>query len=196
MAVPEIVQNKIDNYINNTLRPRYPQYYLFRISDGYATSSEADADTAYTSYVYSDGVNVFETGNFAFTNISQTTPFSGGDLWYHAFSEDTIDLEYSVQISNTGEVIDQSNQVTIFILSDPEGTGDPGKVCILPSGTPVYNTSTDFRIGSYTYIDSNLTRPFDGGGMFYNVYNSNETLSGYFVKISSLGEVLDKINCE
>ena len=196
MAVPEIVQNKIDNYINNTLRPRYPQYYLFRISDGYATSSEADADTAYTSYVYSDGVNVFETGNFAFTNISQTTPFSGGDLWYHAFSEDTIDLEYSVQISNTGEVIDQSNQVTIFILSNGGGDATPGKVCILPPTTIVYNTSTDFRIGSYTYTDDILTRPFEGLNLYYNVYDRFESPTGYFVQISPLGEVLDKINCE
>jgi hypothetical protein len=196
MAVPEIVQTKIDSYINNTLRPRYPQYYLFRISDGYVTSSEADADTTYTSYVYSDGVDTFETGNFSFTNISQTTPFAGGDLWYHAFSEDTTDLEYSVQISNTGEVLDQSNQVTIFILSDPEGTGDPEKVCILPPKTIVYNTSTDFRIGSYTYTDSRLTRPFVGKNGYYNVYDRFESPTGYFVQISSLGEVLDKINCE
>ena len=195
MPIPEIVQNKI-NSIKSSLEVRYPPYYLFRISDGYVTSSEADADTTYTSYVYSDGVDTFETGNFSFTNISQTTPFAGGDLWYHAFSEDTTDLEYSVQISNTGEVLDQSNQVTIFKLSDPEGTGDPGKVCILPPTTIVYNTSTNFRIGSYTYTDSRLTRPFVGKNGYYNVYDRFESPTGYFVQISSLGEVLDKINCE
>lgn len=196
MAVPEIVQNKIDSYINNTLRPRYPQYYLFRISDGYVTSSEADADTTYTSYVYSDGVNAFETGNFAFTNISQTTPFAGGDLWYHVFSEDTTDLYYSVQISNIGEVTDQSNQVTIFILSNGVMDGTPSKLCDEPSTTLVYNTSRNFTIGSYTYDDSGLTRPFEGLNLYYNVYNSNESLAGYIVQISSLGEVLNKINCE
>lgn len=196
MAVPEIVQTKIDSYINNTLRPRYPQYYLFRLSTGWATSAEADADTTYTSYVYSDGENVFEVGNFAFTNISQTTPFAGGDLWYHVFSEDKTDLDYSVQISNVGEVIDQSNQVTIFILSDGSSDNTPGKVCIAPSQTLVYNTSTDFIIGSYTYTDIRLTRVFDGNNLYYNVYNRNESLSGYFVQISSLGEVLDKINCK
>ncbi len=75
MAIPEIVQQKIDS-LKSSLEVRYPPYYLFRLSTGWGTSEDAQLDTTYNSYIYSDGVGVLNTSrscsdlNFSDANAS------------------------------------------------------------------------------------------------------------------------------
>jgi hypothetical protein len=190
MAIPENIQTIINGYTSN-LSVRYPSYNLFRLSDGWATSGEAESDTTPNSYIYSDGAE-FIVGNFAYSNIPLTTSFDGQDLWYHIFQEDETDLEYSVQINTSGEVVDITGQITQFILSTG---GLDSKVCNLPVDTPIYTASDRIDIGDVIYQDDRLSRTFDGSDLYYNVYDRTENPLNYFIQIDRNGLVLDKINC-
>jgi hypothetical protein len=194
MAIPENIQAIIDGYISN-LSVRYPPYYLFRLSTGWSTSGEAESDTTPNSYIYSDG-SEFIVGNFAYSNIPLTTSFDGQDLWYHIFQEDETDLEYSVQINTSGEVVDITGQITSFILSIGGVDSTPGKVCNLPVDTPIYTASDRIDIGDVMYTDDRLSRTFAGSDLYYNVYDRTENPLNYFIQIDRNGLVLDKINCE
>jgi hypothetical protein len=195
MPIPPNIQTIIDGYTSN-LSVRYPPYNLFRLSEGWATSGDADSDTTPNSYIYSNGTE-FIVGNFAYSNIPLTTPFDGHDLWYHVFEENETDLEYSVQINALGEVVDISGLVTIFRLSEGDSVSDPGKVCIKPSSaTLVYLSGINIIIGNTLYNDEGLSRTFSGGDLYYNVYTRTEQPLNYFIQIDNNGLVLDKINCE
>jgi hypothetical protein len=158
------------------------------------TSGEAESDTTPNSYIYSNNEE-FIVGNFAYSNIPLTTSFDGQDLWYHIFQEDETDLEYSVQINSSGEVVDITGQITPFRLSDGGGDSTPGKVCALPAKTLIYAASGSINIGDIIYTDDRLTRTFNGSNLYYNVYDRVETPLNYFIQIDSNGLVLDKINC-
>jgi hypothetical protein len=194
MPIPENIQTIINGYTSN-LSVRYPPYNLFRLSEGWVTSGEAESDTTPNSYIYSDGAE-FIVGNFAYSNISQTTSFNGQDLWYHIFQEDETDLEYSVQINTSGEVVGITGQITPFILSTGGADSTPGKVCILPAITLIYAASGSINIGDVIYQDDRLSRTFDGSDLYYNVYDQSESPLLYFIQIDINGLVLDKINCE
>ena len=194
MAIPPNIQTIINAYTSN-LSVRYPPYYLFRLSTGWGTSEDAESDTTPNSYIYSDG-SEFIVGNFAYSNIPLTTSFDGQDLWYHIFQEDETDLEYSVQINTSGEVVDITGQITPFILSTGGADSTPGKVCNLPAITLIYAASGSINIGDVIYTDDSLSRTFDGSDLYYNVYDQSGSPLNYFIQIDSDGLVLDKINCE
>ena len=193
MPIPEIVQQKIDS-LKSSLEVRYPPYYLFRLSTGWGTSEDAQLDTTYNSYVYSDGVGVLNTGNFAFTNISLSTAFAGGELWYHVFAEDGTDLSYSVQIGNNGQVFNQTTVVIEFWVSF--GYIDAPNACL--KGTPetqVYTNDPDLNIDSILYNDSSLTSPFTGQGATFEIYNSGQTPLGFAVTVDNGGMIRNKTVC-
>lgn len=194
MAIPEIVQQKIDS-LKSSLEVRYPPYYLFRLSTGWGTSEDAQLDTTYNSYVYSDGVGVLNTGNFAFTNISLSTPFAGGESWYHVFAEDGTDLSYSVQIANNGEVFNETTGVIEFWVSQPGA--DAPNIC--SKGTPtkqVYTNDPDLNIDSVLYNDSSLTSPLVGGGNVFKMYDSSQTPLGFAVTVDNGGMIRNKTVCK
>jgi hypothetical protein len=194
MPIPEIVQQKIDS-LKSSLEVRYPPYYLFRISTGWAASGEAQLDTTYNSYIYSDGVGVLYTGNFAFTNISLSTPFAGGELWYHVFAEDGTDLSYSVQIGNNGQVFNQTTTVIEFWVSF--GYIDAPNACF--KGTPakqVYTNDPNLNVDSVLYIDSLLTEPLVGEGATFKMYDSSQTPLGFAVTVDNGGMIRNKTVCK
>jgi hypothetical protein len=193
MPIPENIQTIISGYTSN-LSVRYPPYNLFRLSTGWATSGEANSDISPNSYIYSNG-SEFIVGNFAYSNIPLTTAFNGQDLWYHIFQEDETDLEYSVQINTSGEVVDISLGVVEFWVSLP--FQDEGSAC-LSNKTEwiVYTNDPNYGIGSVLYTNQSLTTPLDRGG-WYKIFDSAKVSLGFSILVSdNTGIIQNKFECK
>lgn len=192
MPIPPNIQTIIDGYTSN-LSVRYPPYNLFRLSTGWATSGEANSDTAPNSYIYSDGAE-FIVGNFAYSNIPLTTAFNGQDLWYHIFQEDETDLEYSVQINTSGEVVDISLGIVEFLITTFFASSI--EACrINEISISVYTNDPNYEINSIIYTNQSLTRPLVGKG-WYKIFNSSGVSLDFSILIDGDGIIRDKTACK
>jgi hypothetical protein len=192
MPIPPNIQTIIDGYTSN-LSVRYPPYYLFRLSDGWATSGEANSDTTPNSYIYSDGTE-FIVGNFAYSNIPLTTAFNGRDLWYHVFQEDETDLEYSVQINTSGEVVDISLGVVEFLITTFFASSIAA--CkINEISISVYTNDPNYEINSIIYTNQSLTTPLVGKG-WYKIFNSSGVSLDFSIEVNRDGIITDKTSCQ
>jgi hypothetical protein len=192
MAIPPNIQTIINGYTSN-LSVRYPSYYLFRLSTGWATSGGANSDISPNSYIYSNGAE-FIVGNFAYSNIPLTTAFNGQDLWYHIFQEDETDLEYSVQINTSGEVVNISLGVVEFLITTFFSSSITA--CkINEISISVYTNDPNYEINSIIYTNQSLTTPLVGKG-WYKIFNSSGVSLDFSISIDRDGIIIDKTACE
>jgi hypothetical protein len=183
--------------IESELSKRYPQYTLIRLSVPYDNSTDADDDTEYSSYIYTNAdlsKNPFGVGNLSYTDRELKTLFDGLGDWYHVFTEDAIDLRYSVQIGGNGLVSNKSNKETpIFILS--KGT-DNIRACLENNfTTQVYFQGETIVIGTVLYVDSQRTTRVSGGNLWYRVFQSSSNIY-YIIQIDSNGTTIGIKNCK
>jgi hypothetical protein len=196
MPIPEIVQNKI-NSLKSNLEVRYPPYNLKRLSIGYASSQDAYNDTTINSYIYSNNLTDFTTGDIAYTDKTLSTTFSGGELWYHIFSEIQDDLGYAAQIDASGNILDIYSGATVYSIKlSPPVDNSPGACSRIPTDTTYYTNDDTFQIGSIIYTDPDLTTPFFGANQYYSVYDESKTPYGIAIQIDRNGVILINNNCK
>lgn len=198
MAIPEIVQTKI-NSMKASLEVIYPPYNLKRLSTGYASSQDAYNDTTINSYVYSDNLNDFTIGDTSYTDKTLLSPFNGGELWYHVFSEIQDDLGYAVQIDGVGQIVDTYSGTTIYQIKLSTPQIDSGKACTerIPANKTIYYvTDNTFPINSIVYTNSKLTRTFNGENLYYLVFNTSDVSYGIYIRIDGSGVIRDSGQCK
>ena len=198
MAIPEIVQTKI-NSMKASLDTIYPPYNLKRLSTGYASSQDAYNDTTINSYVYSDNLNDFTIGDTSYTDKTLLSPFNGGELWYHVFSEIQDDLGYAVQVSGVGQIVDTYSGTTIYQIELSTPQIDSGKACTerIPANKTIYYvTDNTFPINSIVYTNSKLTRTFNGENLYYLVFNTSDVSYGIYIRIDGSGVIRDSGQCK
>ena len=194
MAIPEIVQTKI-NSMKASLEVIYPPYNLKRLSTGYASSQDAYNDTTINSYVYSDNLNDFTIGDTSYTDKTLLSPFNGGELWYHVFSEIQDDLEYAVQVGGVGQIVDTYFGNVTYTINLSNGFPDQ-RACGQPTqAKQFYTLDNTFQPGSIIYTDINLTTPYDGRSLIYAVYDDQKRPYGVAIQINSSGQILKLTNC-
>ena len=198
MAIPEIVQTKI-NSMKASLEVIYPPYNLKRLSTGYASSQDAYNDTTINSYVYSDNLNDFTIGDTSYTDKTLLSPFNGGELWYHVFSEIQDDLGYAVQVSGVGQIVDTYSGTTIYQIKLSTPQIDSGKACTerIPANETIYYvTDNTFPINSIVYTNSELTRTFNGENLYYLVFNESNVSYNIYIRIDGSGVIRDSGQCK
>lgn len=198
MAIPEIVQTKI-NSMKASLEVIYPPYNLKRLSTGYASSQDAYNDTTINSYVYSDNLNDFTIGDTSYTDKTLSSPFNGGELWYHVFSEIQDDLGYAVQIDGVGQIVDTYSGTTIYQIELSTPQIDSGKACTerIPANKTIYYvTDNTFPINSIVYTNSELTRTFNGENLYYLVFNKSNVSYNIYIRIDGSGVIRDSGQCK
>ena len=194
MAIPEIVQTKI-NSVKTSLEVRYPPYSLKRLSTGYASSQDAYNDTTINSYVYSDNLNDFTIGDTSYTDKTLLSPFNGGELWYHVFSEIQDDLGYAVQVGGVGQIVDTYSGNVTYTINLSGGFPDQ-RACGQPTqANQFYTLDNTFQPGSIIYTDINLTTPYNGRSLIYAVYDDQKRPYGVAIQINSSGQILKLTNC-
>ena len=194
MAIPEIVQTKINSMVTS-LEVRYPPYNLKRLSVGYASSQDAYNDTTISLYVYSDNLNDFTIGDTSYTDKTLSTPFNGGELWYHVFSEIQDDLGYAVQVGGLGQIVATYFGNVTYTINLSNGFPDRAACGRETQENPFYTLDNTFQPGSIIYTDINLTRPYDGRNLVYAVYDDQKNPYGVAIQINSSGQIVRLINC-
>jgi len=99
---PQRIQDKINLYTER-LNSRYTYY---KISDGYATSRDAQNDNVPITNIWTKSGSP-STGITVYSNIQKTTPVNGAGLWYNLFNSSDSSLSLVIQISEKGSVIDE-----------------------------------------------------------------------------------------
>jgi hypothetical protein len=194
MAIPEIVQTKI-NSVKTSLEVRYPPYNLKRLSSGYESSQDAYNDTRINSYVYSDNLNDLTIGDISYTDKTLSSPFNGGELWYHVFSEIQDDLEYAVQVGGLGQIVDTYFGNVTYTINLSNGFPDQRACGRETQENPFYTLDNTFQPGSIIYTDKNLTTPYDGRNLVYAVYDDQKNPYGVAIQINGSGQIVKLINC-
>ena len=194
MAIPEIVQTKINSMVTS-LEVRYPPYNLKRLSVGYASSQDAYNDTTISLYVYSDNLNDFTIGDTSYTDKTLSTPFNGGELWYHVFSEIQDDLGYAVQVGGLGQIVATYFGNVTYTINLSNGFPDRAACGRETQENLFYTLDNTFQPGSIIYTDINLTRPYDGRNLVYAVYDDQKNPYGVAIQINSSGQIVRLINC-
>lgn len=194
MAIPEIVQTKI-NSMKTSLEVIYPPYNLKRLSTGYASSQDAYNDTTINSYVYSDNLNDFTIGDTSYTDKTLSSPFNGGELWYHVFSEIQDDLGYAVQVGGLGQIVATYFGNVTYTINLSNGFPDQAACGRAAQENPFYTLDNTFQPGSIIYTDINLTTPYDGRNLVYAVYDDQKNPYGVAIQINGSGQIVKLINC-
>jgi hypothetical protein len=107
MALPERIQEKIQNY-TNILTDRYPPSITFyRISIGYSKSTEAQADVNPSSIIYTTGDLTPTPGVIVYTDQSKKITFNGSNLWYNVFNSSSTRIGRVIRIDTSGNITNE-----------------------------------------------------------------------------------------
>ncbi len=108
MALPERVQNKIDNYTTVLTSIYPPNTPSWKLSTGYAKDSDAQIDTTPVTTVYSLDDAQPTTTSTLLTDSAKISLFNGSALWFHLFNSSDSSLNTTLRISDKGVVIDRT----------------------------------------------------------------------------------------
>jgi hypothetical protein len=108
MPLPGRLQTKKENY-TTILASRYPPNTpSWKLSAGYARSSDAELDTTPVTTVYSlDDFRPTNTSTL-FTDSAKTSLFNGSSQWFHLFDSGGSSLNTTLQITTKGVVVNRT----------------------------------------------------------------------------------------